>query len=140
VIEISSENFAAAFGDSLRAFLLKKNIDFSEAARRLGVERETLYTYWKDTNGKRRSPRVELLFRACVEFEFEFDYDGYRVSATSLIKPKKITPKRVPEQIPFNFEREFNLTEDETDETGVRVHFKREPGRVEFSVSLKAAS
>jgi transcriptional regulator with XRE-family HTH domain len=136
-MEISSDGFTAAFGDSLRAFLVSKGIDFSEAARRLGVERETLYTYWKSVNGKRRSPRVELLFRACIEFEFEFEYNGYRVSATSLANTRKPPGKPLPQQIPFNFEREFNLTESDGN---VLVHLKREPGRVELSVSLKAAA
>jgi transcriptional regulator with XRE-family HTH domain len=133
----SSEDFARAFGDALRAFLDEKGITYTDASARLGVQKQTLSTYWSDDGkGKRKKARAELLFRACIEFGFEFEYNGHRIAADTLMKPRKGAAAR-SEQLSFDFSRQFKLTED----SGlVYVRLKRHPGEVEFSVSLKAAS
>src|SRR5580704_12455550 len=86
-----SDDFARAFGDHLKKFLDDRGIKYSLAAKSLGVTNATLSTYWTDdANGKRRKPRAELLFRACIKLEdFVFDYNGYRVTAEALGKPTK---------------------------------------------------
>ena len=136
-MNLSSDDFARVFGDSLKAFLDAEGITYTSAAVRLGVERATLYTYWTDDkSGKRKKPRVELLFLACTELGFEFEYNGNRITATALGTPKAVRmPKE--EQLHLDFSRKFNLTDDDG---VVSVQLKRHPGRVEFSVSLKAAS
>jgi hypothetical protein len=136
-MNLSSDDFARAFGDALQRFLQENRIPVTRAAEQLGVKRETLYTYWKDDkDGKRKKPRIELLFLACVELDFAFEYNGYRINAEALATPRAVrAPKG--EQLSLNFSREFNLTEDDG---LVSVRLKRHPGRVEFSVSLKAAS
>jgi hypothetical protein len=137
LMDLSSDDFARAFGDALRAFLDARGVAYASAAPLLGVERETLYTYWTDDkNGKRRKPRIELLFLACVEFGFEFEYRGFRITTEALGKPKNIA-KPDQEQLFLGYSRKFNLTEDAGQ---VSVRLKRQPGQVEFSVTLKAAS
>ncbi len=132
-----SEEFARAFGDALKSFLEEKGISEAEASRRMEVESARLNTYTHDSpKGTRRTPNAEVLFRACKDLEFVFDYKGYRVTAASLGKSKSSSPKAA-EQLHFDFVRQFNLTEDDGQ---VSVRLKRHPGRMELSVSLRAAS
>ena len=133
----SEDDFARAFGDALRAHLNKMGVDYAKAAPRLGVTKATLSTYWNnDAEGKRRKPRAALLFKACSEFDFTFEYKGFRVSAATLGKgrEKKISKS---EQLLLDYQRQFKLTEDNGN---VSVRLKRGPDRVDFSVSLKAVS
>ena len=134
-----TDDFARAFGDALKRFLDHRGTSYASAARRLGVTNATLSTYWtNDKKGKRRKPRAELLFRACTELEgFVFDYKGYRVTAEGIGKPRKASAP-MPEQFGFDFSRQFKLTEGNGQ---VAVNLKRRhPGKLEVSVSLKAAS
>jgi transcriptional regulator with XRE-family HTH domain len=133
----ASEKFARAFGDALKKFLEQKGISEAEGCRLMGVEAATLNTYTHDSpRGDRRRPRAEVLFRACTELGFRFEYNGYRISAASLGKAKNPIP-RAAEQLSLDFMRQFNLTEDNG---RVSVRLRRHPGRVELSVFLKAAS
>jgi transcriptional regulator with XRE-family HTH domain len=136
-MSLAPDQFARAFGDALKAYLDEKGIGYAKAATRLGVRKQTLSTYWTDDiEGKRRKPRAELLFRACMELEFNFEYQGYQVTVDALGKPRE--PKgAVPEQLRLDYSRQFKLTEDDGE---VSLSLKRRPGRVELSVSLKAAS
>lgn len=132
-----SEDFARAFGDALRAFLDEKSISYTDASRRLGVRKQTLSTYWTDdASGRRKKARAELMFRACVELGFDFEYKGHRITAGILKKPEK-SPATKSEQLGLEFSRQFKLTEDNGK---VSVNLTRFPKRFEFSVSLKAAS
>jgi transcriptional regulator with XRE-family HTH domain len=138
-MDFTSDHFSRAFGDSLQTFLNLKGITYAEAARRLGVERATLPTYWTDdSNGKRRKARVELLYRACIELGFEFEYNGYNIAARSLIKPEGQGQPRPSEQLHLDFSRQFKLTEDDG-EVSVKLS-RRQPGRFQLSVSLEAVS
>jgi hypothetical protein len=136
-MNLSSDDFARVFGDALKAHLDARGINYTTAAAQLNVERATLYTYWKgNKDGKRRKPRMELLFLACAELGFQFEYNGFRITAEALGRRKAVKePKH--EQLRLDYSRKFNLTEDEG---LVSVRLKRHPGRVEFSVALQAAS
>jgi transcriptional regulator with XRE-family HTH domain len=137
-VSFSSEQFARAFGDSLKTFLDSREIKYAEAARRLGVTRATLATYWTDdNNGNRKKARVELLFRACVDLGFEFEYNGFRIKAGELASDKSGSVS-TQEHLFLDFSRQFNLTEDDG-RLSVRLK-RRQPGRVEIAVSLEAAS
>ncbi|HEV2491918.1 MAG TPA: helix-turn-helix transcriptional regulator [Terriglobia bacterium] len=138
----NSQDFARAFGDALRNFLQEKGITQSDAARRLGFEGKTgkarLSTYCHDSpKGKRPKPNAEVLYLVCTRLSFEFEYNGYRISAATFNgTPLKQTEKPA-EQLPLEFDGQFDLT----DQRGtVSVSFKRPLGRVEVWVSLKAAS
>ena len=133
----SSEHFARAFGDALRAFLDNKGISYTEASTRLGVRKQTLSTYWTDdAAGKRKKARAELMFRACIELGFDFEYKGHRITAGMLEKPVRNGEAKT-EQINLELSRQFKLTEDHG---RVSVRLTRDPQHFEFSVSLKAAS
>jgi transcriptional regulator with XRE-family HTH domain len=135
----SSNGFARVFGDSLRAFLDESGISYAEAARRLNVERATLATYWTDDkDGKRNKARAELLFRACTELGFEFEFNGYKIGVRSMGQPKRQGVPKQSEQLNLDFSRQFKLTEDEG-KVSVKLS-RRHPGRLEFVVSLEAAS
>jgi hypothetical protein len=139
-MEFESEHFSRAFGDSLRVFLDARGTRYAEAARVLNVTGATLSTYWTDDKeGKRKKARVELLFRACIELGFEFEYGGYRITAQAFGgSPEAVASRRPSEQLNIDFSRQFNLAGDDGQ---VLVRFeRRQPGRVEFSVSLEAAS
>jgi hypothetical protein len=132
-----SDDFARAFGDALKAHLDNEGIDYAKAAPRLGIRKQTLSTYWTDDKeGKRKKPRAEVLYLACVELNFKFEYKGYKVMADTL----GVTSNDVrgtSEQLSLDFSRQFNLTEDRGQ---LLVSLKRRTGNVELSVSLRAAS
>jgi hypothetical protein len=133
----SSDDFARAFGDALKAHLDDKGISYTKASILLGVRKQTLSTYWTDgIDGKRRKPRAELLFRACIELAFTFEFHGYRVAADTLTRHAE-NSTATSEQLHLDFSRQFKLTEDNG---RVSVSLKRHPGSVELSVSLKAVS
>ncbi len=135
-MDISSEEFARAFGDALKTFLDNSEWSYAEAARRMSIGKATLNTYLHDCKGKRAKARVEILFQACAELGFTFEYNGYRIGAESLRLPAQTAPSHA-EQFAFDFIRQFNLTDDDGT-LGVRL--RRELGRLELTVSLRAAS
>ena len=138
----NAQDFARTFGDALNNFLQEKGITQSDAARRLGLEgkpgKARLSTYCHDSpKGKRPKPNAEVLYLVCARLGFEFKYNGYTISAVTFngTGPKPV--ERPAEQLPLEFHGQFDLT----DRRGtVSVSFRRPPGRVEVSVSLKAAS
>lgn len=136
-MDVGSDNFARSFGDSLRSFLDSNQISYAEAARRLEMGRATLNTYFNDDkNGKRKKARVELLYLACVRLGFHFEYNGYRIGAESLSHPEVLPAPS--EQLDLKFDRQFNLTQDDG---RLSVSFtRRQPGRLELTVALEAAS
>jgi transcriptional regulator with XRE-family HTH domain len=136
-MDISSEKFARAFGDALREFLDAREIKYAEAARRMGIGRAVLNTYLNDCKGKRAKARVEVLFSACSELGFTFDYNGYQIGTKSLAGHQPVSENPPSEQFSFDFDRQFYLTEGDGT---VSVNFRREPGRVEFTVALRSAS
>jgi len=137
-MEISSSDFARSFGDALRNFLNTKGITPAAAARQLGVERATLSTYWTERDkGERAKARVELLFRACTELGFEFEYNGYRITAEAIGAKAEAIPKSHPKQLQIDFEQDFELANEQG---SVSLNLKRKSGQLEFSVRLQAAS
>jgi transcriptional regulator with XRE-family HTH domain len=137
-----SQDFARAFGDALSQFLEKSRITQAEAARRLGLAREKgkarLNTYCHDsTKGKRAKPNAEILYLACAELGFAFEYKGYKISAATLNGSGAKPTEKPDEQLQIEFDGQFNLT----DQTGtVSIAVRRPPGRIEVALSLKGAS
>jgi transcriptional regulator with XRE-family HTH domain len=134
-------DFARAFGDALLAFLEGNGLTPSEASRRLGLGKEgkaRLNTYFHDSRkGTRPKPSAEMLYRLCVELGFEFEYGGHKISAATLNGhgPQPIQAPAL--QLPFEFSRQFDLTDDRGT---VSVRFRRPAGEVEVSIKVKAAS
>jgi transcriptional regulator with XRE-family HTH domain len=139
-LPVTSFEFARAFGDALAAFLVEKNISQNQAAQALGIGRAKLNTYCHDTkkkNGGRCKPDAEFLYQVCVRLGFQFDYNGFKISASTFDGQPQKQIDRATEQYTLDFERQFYLTGD----TGtVTVSLKRPAGWVEMSVSLKATS
>jgi transcriptional regulator with XRE-family HTH domain len=134
----SSNDFARAFGDALADFLKAQKMSQSEAARRLGLGKARINTYCHDSpKGKRRCPDAEVLYRTCVEFGFEFEFRGHRISAQTLNAAGTRSSARKPQQLELEFDRQFNLTKERGT---VSVSIKRPNGRVEISLTLVAAS
>jgi len=136
-----STDFARAFGDSLKSFLHGKGLSYTDAANLLGMGRKgvsRLSTYCHDSpRGTRATPSAELLYAICSGLEFEFEYGGCKISALTLRVNGSKGPTAHPYQLPLPFDRQFNLTDDKGT---VSVSVKRPAGRVEVSISLKAAS
>lgn len=136
-----SQDFARAFGDALNRFLEDKGITQSDAAKQLGLGEEgnaRLSTYCHDSpKGKRPTPNAEMLYLLCAKFGFDFEYNGYRISAATLNgRGIKVTHKQ-PEQLLIRFDGQFNLT----DEKGtVSIGIKRPPGRIEVALTVRGAS
>jgi transcriptional regulator with XRE-family HTH domain len=132
-----SKDFARAFGDALVAFLQEKGISEAQASHVMRIDRARLNTYTHDSpEGKRTTPSAEVLFRACSDLGFVFDYKGYQITAASLGNGNARS-HAPPTATQLDFFRQFNLTEDNGQ---LSVRLKRQPDRVEMSVSLKAAS
>lgn len=137
-----SQDFARAFGDALFKFLQEKGLTHTEVSNLLKLgERGNarLYSYFHDSRkGTRPVPAAEILYLVCTELGFEFEYKGYRITAGSLNgNGTRPVVEKPAEQLPLEFNAQFNLTDNKGT---VDVSFKRPPGRVEFSVRLKAAS
>ncbi len=133
------KDFAHAFGNALRQFLEKKGMGQNDAARELGLPERggaRINSYLHDrADGTRPKPEAEILYLLCTKLGFSFEYNGYKISATSLNGRAKKPLATAAEQLTFRFDRQFNLTED----VGiVAVKVKRPPGRIELSVSLNA--
>jgi transcriptional regulator with XRE-family HTH domain len=133
----SSDKFARALGEALRRFLDENGIKVTEAAARLGMNKQTLSSYWTDNaKGQRNHARAELLFLACVELGFVFEYEGRSVSAIRPSGVKKNGEAR-RRQLVLPFMRTFELA----DQNGrISLSVKRPSGRVELSLSMKAIS
>jgi len=110
----------------------------TEAAGKLGLGKARINTYCHDsTDGRRSSPDAEVLYLACTVLGFEFEYNGYRINASTLEGVAVKSTEMPPEQLSFEFDRQFYLTDDGGT---VSVSIKRPVGRVEVSVSLRAVS
>lgn len=138
----SRQEFARAFGDALLNFL-DGRMNQIEATKLLGLlnkngkpKRSTLNSYFRDSaDGERTEAKASVLFLACTKLPgFNFDYAGYRLKAVRLDKKEKPSDA-TSRQLPFNFERQFDLVE-QAGKLNVKV--KRPSGRIEVSVSLDA--
>jgi len=140
------KDFAHAFGDALNSYLQRTGMGQSEVARLLGIEAEPgekrkggarIYSYCRDNNaGKRTAPKAEILYLACTKLPgFSFSYNGYRINAEVHSGNGTQPSEPPPEQLLFEFERQFNLTRKQG---MVAVRVKQPPGRIEVSVSLNA--
>jgi transcriptional regulator with XRE-family HTH domain len=141
-LRVTSFEFARAFGDALVAFLSKNDISQSQAAKALGIGRAKLNTYCHDTRKKhggtgRSKPDAEFLYQVCKELGFQFEYNGFKISASTFGSRVQPQIQPTPEQYVLDFERQFYLTNDAGTMT---VSFKRPAGRLEMSISLKAVS
>src|ERR1017187_2222044 len=128
------DNFARSFGDALRRFLDENQITVTEAASRLGINKQTLSTYWTDNSeGKRPSARAETLYLLCAKLGFVFEFDGWSISATSAQSsvgpPSEFTGGG--EQLRLPFAREFTLANDMG---SVSVTLRRAGGEIQLSV------
>ena len=137
----ASDGFARAFGDALRAFLDENGIGPSDAAKRLGLGKKgvsRLGTYCHDsTKGKRATPSAEMLYLICSTLDFEFAYKGCKISTPTLGMNGSRGLRPQPQQLSLPFNRQFYLSDDKGT---VSVSVRRPAGRVEVSISLKAAS
>src|ERR1700737_1407105 len=107
----SSNKFARALGDALRRFLDENGIKVTEAAARLGMNKQTLSSYWTDNaKGQRNNARAELLFLAWLELGFVFEYEGRSVRAVRPSRVKKNAEAR-RRQLILPFMRTFELAD-----------------------------
>jgi transcriptional regulator with XRE-family HTH domain len=140
----NSKDFARAFGDALLNFLKINGIDQSEAAKQLGLGAEgkaRLNTYCHDsTKGKRPRPNAEVLYLLCVKLGFEFEYNGYKISAATLNGNGAKPTAKQSEQLLLDYDGQFDLIGANGVVGTVSASFKRSPSQVELTVSLKAAS
>jgi transcriptional regulator with XRE-family HTH domain len=143
----SGNGFARAFGSALREFLNKEGITQVDVATRLGLKdkktgkpsKSRLNTYLSDSPP---TPRAEVLYLACTKLDgFRFSYNGYRINAETVAGNGSSPPEKPAQQLPLQFNRQFNLTDKKgiiTEKGAFVVKVKRPSGRIEFSVSLKA--
>ena len=132
--EIDLNDFRLAFREALLDFLKAKGLSQAEAARKIGISKQRFNAYFRKASPAR--PEVEVLYFLCVNWGFYFEYRGYIVSAKTLEGIQVAAPENVPQQIAFDFDRQFKLT----DRNGaVSVTVKRPSGRIEVSLSLNAA-
>ncbi|PYV68750.1 MAG: hypothetical protein DMG96_35700 [Acidobacteria bacterium] len=133
-----SEEFAQAFGDALRTFLEHSGISQSDAADRIGLPktgRARINTYCHGySTGGRPTPSAEILYLLCTKLGFAFEYNGYKIGSATLNGRIK-QPQEETRQLTLPFDRQFILTEDAT----VSITVRRPAGRLEVSLSLKAA-
>jgi transcriptional regulator with XRE-family HTH domain len=108
----------------------------ADAAKRLRISKARLNTYCHDSaGGNRPAPNAEVLCRACVDLGLEFEYGGYKITAAT-VRQTRAKPT-VARQLSLQFDDQFDLTDDKGT---VSVTFRRPPGRVELSISVKATA
>lgn len=136
---MSSDDFAHAFGTALQKFLQEEGVTQSDAAGRLGLSkagRARINTYCHGSSkGTRPNPSAEILYLVCTKLGFTFEYNGYKISAATVNGHAK-SAEKTAEQLPLALDRQFDLTDQKG---AVSVTVKQPPGRVEVSLSLKAA-
>jgi transcriptional regulator with XRE-family HTH domain len=135
----ASKEFAKAFGESFGKFLGDRGMSQAKAAKLMGLRgRARLNPYCHaSADGTRPTPEADVLYLACTELGFQFDYKGKRISASTLNGNGVRPDAKQPEQLDLAFDRQLELTRL----TGrVSVSLRRPPGRTEVSVSLKAVS
>ena len=130
----TDKEFSDAFRTALIDFLERKGIKKSQMAKDIGISKSRLNTYCRATEPA--CPDAEVLYSLCAMKGFEFKYRGYIISAATLAGVAVSAPKDVAQQISFDFERQFKLT-NEAGELSVTV---KRPGRIELSVSLAAVA
>ena len=126
-------DFPSLFGDALAKFLAENGITEAEAARRMDIGRATLNTYTRVSG--RCLPNAEVLAKACTALGFQLEYDGKKIVATKEEAELPALPKQ--DQLGLPFDEEFDLSDGERT---ISVSLRRPPGRIEVSLSLKAAS
>src|ERR1700676_4135127 len=85
-------DFARAFGAALEKHLQAKKMTHSEAAEQLGLGKKgvaRLGSYFHDVKsgkqaGRRATPSADFLYLVCSKLEFEFEYNGCKVSLATL--------------------------------------------------------
>jgi len=132
-------SFSDQLGSSLASFIKSKGLSEEGAAGMLGLSgRGTLNTYTHGAKGndgetaKRRKIPAEVLARACVN-GFQFEFDGHVIVATKEGEGV-MTEER---QLHLEFTRELDLA---ANGGTVALGFKKPPGRIALTVSLKAVS
>jgi hypothetical protein len=133
-------SFAHAFGDAFASFLHQKALTLTDAADRLGLGRKgvsRISSYCHDSpKGGRPTPSAELLYQICSTLEFEFEYNGCRITAAAMkMNGSKPRPPSLGQQLSLPFDRQFNLTGEQGT---ISVSVKRPPGRVEISMTIRA--
>src|ERR1700676_3852880 len=110
----SGGDFARAFGDRLRNYLVEKGMTQVDAARAMGLKdrksgkpsKSRLNKYLNDSPSM---PEAHLLYLACTKLEgFNFEHQGQRLNAETVRRKKGAPPA---EQMTFRFNRQFNLTD-----------------------------
>lgn len=127
----NEEGFAARFGDALLEHLERQGKTQAEAAKQTGLQKARVSSYCR--KGKRRVPSAEALYRLCAQLGLEFEFGGCKISAIDA-SSHGLSP--IEEQLRLPFERQFELTDGAG---SVSVNIRKPPGRVEVSLSLKAA-
>ncbi len=144
----SSNDFARAFGNALRSFLNEKGLTQVDVAAQLGLKdkksgkpsKSRLNSY---LGASPPTPGAEVLYLACTKLDgFTFSYNGYRINAETTKGNGSRPTARAAEQLSLQFNRQFNLTDKKgnvTEEGAFLFRLKQPSGRIELSVSLKAA-
>lgn len=131
----ANKEFSGAFRTALIDFLQRKGIQKSQMAKDIGISKSRLNTYCRA--GEPACPDAEVLYSLCTTKGFEFKYRGYIISATTLAGGAVSAPDDMAQQLSFQFERQFKLTNDQGE---ISVIVKRPSGRIELSLSLEASA
>jgi len=144
----SGEGFARAFGKALRSYLNSNpGMTQVDVVKSLGLTTKKSGKPSKQRLNRYLSasppvPDARVLYLACTKLEgFNFEHNGHRINIETVRLTGEPLPKKPIEQMAFRFNRQFNLTDKNgmvTERGAVAVKVKRPPGRIEFTVSVKA--
>jgi hypothetical protein len=143
----SKEGFARSFGKALRNYLDSTGVSQVDVVKSLGLKgkksgkpsKQRLNRYLEDSPPV---PDARVLYLAFTKLDgFKFEHNGYRMIVEAVRQSGEPLPEKPAEQMAFRFDRQFKLTDKKgavTEVGAFAVRVKRPPGRIEFSVSLKA--
>src|ERR1700683_215148 len=116
IIDNMADEFTDLLGDAFEGFLATQGISESDAATLMRIQRGTLNTYTNGVGGERRRPPAELLAKACVFLDFEFEYEGRIIAARK--KGTRARPKL--QQLHLQFTRQIDLAKNGAITVGLR--------------------
>jgi len=143
----SKEDFARAFGKALRNYLDSTGVSQVDVVKSLGLKgeksgklsKQRLNRYLKDSPPV---PDARVLYLAFTKLDgFKFEHNGYRMRVESVRRKGEPLPEKPAEQMTLRLNRQLKLTDKGgavTEVGAFALMVKRPPGRIEFSVSLKA--
>ncbi len=97
--KIMDKDLQEQIGKQLKKAIAKERLSIVQAARQLGISRQSLHSYL----GGAACPRLDILYRACLLWDVVISYNGYRFGIRSKSRKKQGAHILNSRQLPLAF-------------------------------------